>query len=120
VANKEEHLTWAKHNHDFWTSYNINTTPFLDWVVTGIFYETLHWVEAFLATKKHHSDTHGNRSWVIHNYAPELRPIENDYNTLKMDSENARYRCYKHTPKDVNQEIIPLLDSIRSYIEKFV
>lgn len=118
MANKDEHVSWAKHNYSFWTSFDMNTSPFIDWVVTGIFYEALHWVEAFLATKGHHSDTHGNRAWAMHRHTPELGAIQTDYNTLKMDSENARYRCYKHTVEDVQKDIIPLLNSVRSHISR--
>ncbi len=116
MATKDEHVTWAHHNNSFWTSFDINATPFTDWVVTGIFYEALHWVEAFLATKGYHSGTHRNRQWNITHFQEELGRVQaNEYNTLKWASEGARYRCHKFTPKDV-QEMIPLLDDISSHI----
>ena len=50
MANKDEHLSQALHNRDFWSSFDLDTAAFNDWVVTGIFYEGVHWVEAYLAT----------------------------------------------------------------------
>ena len=120
MATKDEHVTWANHNNSFWAGFDINATPFVDWVVTGIFYEALHWVEGFLATKGHHSGAHGDRASAMHRHAKELSAIQIDYDTLKLDSENARYRCYKHTPEEVEQDIIPLLDSVRSHVSKLV
>ena len=120
MATKDAHVAWAKHNNSFWASFDINATPFVDWVVTAVFYEALHWVEAFLATKGYHSGGHGDRGSAMHRHRHELSAIQIDYDTLKMDSENARYSCYKHTPEDVQKDIIPLLNSVRNHISQFV
>jgi len=120
MPSKDEHVIWAKHNRDFWMSFELTSTPFVDWVVTGVFYEAVHWVEAFLAVKGQHSDTHGQRSWAMRRFASELSSIQIDYDTLKLDSENARYRCYKYTSQDVEKDLIPLLEGIENYISKLL
>lgn len=120
MPSKDEHVIWAKHNRDFWMSFELTTTPFVDWVVTGVFYEAVHWVEAFLAVKRQHSDTHGQRSWAMCRFTSELSPIQIDYDTIKLDSENARYRCYKYTSHDVEKDLIPLLERIGNHISKLL
>jgi len=114
-----EHIAWATHDRDFWTSINLDNTPFADWALTGMFYESVHWVEAFLASKKHHSDTHGQRASAMHLYSSELGAIQVDYEMLKQDSETARYKCYKHNGEEVRQ-LIPLVDNIKGYISRLL
>ena len=122
MPSKTEHVDWAKHNEEFWQSFDLDTTPFRDWVVTGLFYEMAHWVEAFLATKGHQSHTHGQRSTAMQKYRnpSELGPILVDYGILKQDSENARYECYTHTKDQVTQELIPLASNIRKHISSLL
>ena len=116
MPKKDEHIDWAKHDRDFWTSIDLDNTPFTDWAVTGMFYESVHWVEAFLATKNHHSSTHTERKTNIVSYNSELRPIWGDYIQLQRDSRNARYRCYQHTADQVRRDLIPRIDRIKDYI----
>ncbi len=115
MPQKDEHINWATHNRDFWTSIDLENTPFRDWAVTGIFYEAMHWVEAFLASKGYHSGNHPERTRNMRLYKSDFKPIQTDYDTLKQDSETARYDCYKHTAKEARQ-LIPLVDNIKGHI----
>jgi hypothetical protein len=45
-----EHLHRAEHNEESYLSFDLITTPYLDWVVNGIFYSALHYIESYLAT----------------------------------------------------------------------
>lgn len=117
MPTKAEHIGQAQHNQSFWSSQDLDTILFVDWVVTGIFYEALHWVEAFLATKSNHSSNHGERSLAMQRHA-ELQAIQTDYGILRHESENARYRCYKHTEQDVQNDLIPLASNIRDHLSK--
>ena len=117
MSSKTEHLAQAEHNHNFWNSLPVDSTPYRDWVVTGIFYEGVHWVEAFLSTRGEHSDDHRDRlhamqrnSWVIGT------EITEDLETLKQESENARYRCYKHTADEISNELVPIADGIKKRV----
>ena len=116
MPQKDEHINWATHNRCFWTSIDLDNTPFIDWAVTGIFYESVHWVEALLATKNHHSSTHTERKTNIVSYELELRPIWEDYIQLERDSRNARHLCYQHTTEQVRRDLIPRVDRIKGHI----
>lgn len=119
MPKKEEHIDWARHDRNFWTSINLDSTPFTDWAVTGMFYESVHWIEAFLATKSHNSTSHAERKASIVSHKAELRPIWKDYIQLERDSRNARYDCYKHTAEEVRQ-LIPLVDAIKGHIAQLL
>ena len=115
MPTKDEHVLQARHNRQFWFSHNLDTTPYRDWVVTGIFYEAVHWVEAFLAGKGTHPNTHGQRNAEMSRYS-ELDQILVDYDVLKADSENARYACYLHTAEDIRNDIVPMLTKIEAHV----
>jgi len=115
MPNKDAHVNWAIHDRDFWTSIDLDSSPFTDWAPTGMFYESVHWVEAFLATKGHHCKRHRQRERTMRLYPSELGVIQVDFGLLKKDSENARYECYKHTAEEVRQ-LIPLVDHIKDHI----
>lgn len=117
MPGQNEHTMQAQHNRSFWSSFNLSTTPFIDWVVTGIFYEGIHWVEAFLSTRGEHPNTHGQRLLAMLRNNIEMAPIQADLEILKVESENARYRCYKHTSNEVSTEIIPLIDKIKCHTQ---
>jgi len=120
MPKKEEHVNWAIHDRDFWTSIDLDNSPFTDWAPTGMFYEALHWVEAFLATKEHHYREHKQRKWAMRRLFPsDLGTIEVDYSKLKQVSETARYDCYKHTANEIRQ-LIPLADHIKDHLSQLL
>lgn len=41
----DQHRQQAEHNKAFVQSFDLDTSPYLDWVVTAIFYTALHLVE---------------------------------------------------------------------------
>lgn len=116
MPSKDQHVNWATHNQEFWRSFDLDTSPFIDWVVTGIFYEAVHWIEAFLATNGHHSESHRQRSYAMHRHPQDLAPIQVDYDTLELDSRSARYRCRMHTSQEVRQDLVPLITNVRNHI----
>lgn len=111
---KDIHVAQARHDRQFWTSHHIATTRFRDWVVTGIFYEAVHWVEAFLATKGDHPLNHGERNLAIARYA-DLDPIAVDYDVLKVESENARYTAFSPSADDVQGDA-DLVEGIEAHV----
>jgi uncharacterized protein (UPF0332 family) len=120
MPKKDEHIDWAKHDRDFWTSIDLDNSPYTDWAATGMFYESLHWVEAFLATKGYHSGDHRNgERAMLSLYPSDLAAITADFNDLKKDSETARYDCYKHTAEEARQ-LIPLIDNIKNHISQLI
>ncbi len=92
-------------------SLDVDTTKFLDWAVTSIFYAGMHYIEAYFATRGVHSSDHRTRdSSVLRD--PDLRPLYRDFNELKNHSINARYYMVPFVPSDV-QKLKECLASIK-------
>ncbi len=120
MPTKDEHIDWAGHDRNFWSSIDLDNTPFTDWAVTGMFYESLHWVEAFLDTKGYNSGRHPDRLKNMQLFTSDLRAIQADYEVLKQDSEACRYKCSQiHTAQEARQ-FIPLVDHVRDHISKLL
>ena len=120
MPSKDEHLNWDIRDRDFWTSIDLDTSPYTDWAPTGMFYEALHWVEAFLATKGYHCGDHKQRKWAMRRiYRSDLVTIEADYSNLKKISEKARYDCHKYTATEIRQ-LTPLVDNIKNHISQLL
>lgn len=123
MPHQDKHVYWATHNNDFWQSFDLDTSDFIDWVVTGIFYEGVHWIEAFLATKGRHSRSHAERSQTMQRCLQGMDPIMNpilvDYYTLELDSRNARYECHMHTVEEL-KDLLPLITNIRNHISSLL
>ena len=119
MANLQVHLQKAEHNERFAESFDLDETPYLDWVVTGYFYSALHLVEAYLARSNKHSLEHRARDSAIHRDI-NLRKIFSDYGKLKTHSTNARYANYPFTPKDVRERVKPALERIKDRLASFI
>ncbi len=120
MPNKDEHMGQSEHNRAFWESYDLNSTSYLDWVVAGIFYESVHWIEAYLDTKGEHSGGHPDRLRNMKKYKSDIGTIRSDYEVLRIESENARYLCHKYNPTEISKDLIPVLDNIKNTIEKVI
>ncbi|MBI2858664.1 MAG: hypothetical protein HYX90_06270 [Chloroflexi bacterium] len=120
MPGKTEHLAQADHNGAFWRSLPMDTTPYLDWVVTGIFYEGVHRVEAFLSTRGEHSERHSQRLAALQRNKTKMGTILADFETLKLESENARYRCHKYTASDISTDLVPISDKIKKHVDSIL
>lgn len=81
--------------------FNKQSTIYYDWMLTIIFYCSLHLVEKYISKKVH---KHNMRHYERNNYVccdPFLKPIAQEYNTLYSESIRARYSCEKITKDDV-------------------
>ena len=86
----------------------------LAWIVITSFYQALHWVDAFLLTKEHEPNNHGERRSYIEN-TEDLEKIKESYWELKGASELARYE--KDTFKDCDAEVEKLLEISHSIVK---
>lgn len=120
MPSKDEHVTQAEHNRNFWSSYDLTSTDFVDWVVTGLFYECIHWIEAYLGIQGEHSGGHPDRLKAIKRHSADIGTIRTDYELLKTESENARYSCYKHQAADIENDILPVLEAIKAKIQVLI
>ena len=116
----DQHRQQAEHNKAFTRVLNLDTTPYLDWVVTAAFYAAVHLVEWFLTSRGHTGRRdHQLRDAYISREA-DLKPIYDDYTELKYQSKGACYECFRFKPVEVRNEILPLLDKIQGHITRLL
>jgi uncharacterized protein (UPF0332 family) len=116
VPTTSEHLGRAEHNLKFAQSFDLATTPYLDWVVTAYFYSALHLVDALLYEKDRlHGGVHQQRKQYLVEKS-YLRGIKNVYRTLNDRSVEARYTLLTFTKLRVENQVIPLYTEIRNHI----
>lgn len=111
-----EHLARAQQNLRFAQSFDLATTPYIDWAVAAYFYAALHLVDAILWEKdKINPGDHYERYECV-KVKWYLRAIRVEYKTLKDRSEDARYELITFTKAKVEREVIPLYTAIQSHI----
>ena len=110
-----EHLARAKQNLEFAKSFDLDTTPYLDWVATAYFYAALHLVDTLIwhierADPEDHSARHTYlRRWY-------LIGISVEYRDLKDLSEDARYRLTTFSKPKIENRIVPLYNEIERHV----
>jgi len=120
MPNKIEHLSKAEYNENYYQYFDLVNTPYLDWVVNGVFYSALHYIESYLATQNNHPATHADRNAYIREDPNLGRYIFKKYTSLKDDSESGRYYMKSFTPGEIQQFIIPNLYYIKEYLQKYI
>ena len=115
MPRQKDHLEKAKHNESFVASFDLDSTPFLDWAITGMFYSALHYVEAYFAKQGYHSALHRTRDSTIQRDG-NIRYLFYAYSELKNFSINARYSLKKFKASDVRLTLQPHLDSVKKTI----
>jgi hypothetical protein len=116
----QDHLKQAVHNENFYSSFNLNKTPYLDWVVTGIFYSALHYVDSYFATQNKHPLNHSERNHFISHDQNLGRNFYTNYRGLKDDSNRARYNMRTFTSTEINNDIVPVLKSLKQFLNQYV
>jgi hypothetical protein len=119
MPSKLEHLRKAEHNENFYQSFDFNSTPYLDWVVNGIFYSAVQYIESYLAIQGKQPKTHAERNVDIRDDKKLGLYIFKKYSSLKDDSEGARYYMQKFTPGEIHLIISQLYD-IKDYLKKYI
>ena len=120
MPSQKDHINKARHNEQFLSSFDIDTTPFLDWVVNGVFYSALHYLDCYLANKGKHPGEHRERIRLIWNEPYLGKPFFRLYRPLKDDSEEGRYNMRAFTPDEIRGDIIPLLNDIKTHLKRYV
>lgn len=120
MPSRKDHIVQARHNEQFFSSFNIDITPFLDWVANGIFYSALHYLDSYFANKGKHPVDHQKRIRLIW-AEPDLgRSFFRLYRSLKDDSEEGRCNMRAFAPDEIRRDILPLLDDIKKYLKRFI
>lgn len=120
MPSQVEHLRKAEYNETFCKLFDLNTTEYLDWVVNGVFYSALHYIESYLAIHDIHPLIHGIRNAEIREDTNLGLYIFRRFSSLKDDSEAGRYLLKQFTPGEVKQHIIPKLYEIKEYLQKYI
>ena len=111
MPSKGEHQRKAEHDERFVSTFDLTTTPYLDWAITALFYSGLHYIEAYFATRGVHSADHRTRDSAVQRDV-NIKQLYSDYSELKNFSINARYYMVGFTTDDVRY-LQGRLDSIR-------
>lgn len=115
---KNEHLARSQQNLQFARSFDLATTPYLDWVVTAYFYAALHLVDALLDQQDQiHPPDHKVR-WEMVKGRYYLMGIKTEYRDLKEHSENARCQLLTFTKPKIERDVIPLYEEIERHIKQ--
>lgn len=116
----EQHLQQAEHNKAFVQSFDLDTSPYLDWAVTAAFYTALHLVEWFLEMK----GLTGRRDHRLRDAyfarVSGLRSVYADYTELKFQSEAGRYDCAKFSSETLENDLLPRLAQIETHIKSLL
>ena len=109
MPSTDEHLRQAKQNEGFVDSFDLKSSPYLDWALTGIFYSAVHYIEAVLAINGKHPIVHSQRNTWICMYINNS-DIYDAHRDLKDDSRDARYKCITVSEIKVNESKMKLED----------
>ena|SRR6266850_1482943 len=111
-----QHKAKAEHNEAFVSTFDLSTTPFLDWAVTGIFYAALHYVRAFAASKRiTNISSYGEMDKLFDRIAG-LKQLYRHYRFLKDESRAARYEVRAFTRPEVEEMQRLDLAAIKHYV----
>ena len=116
MPKQDEHLARAKQNLAFAESFDLDQTPYKDWVVVAYFYAALHLVDALLYFRDHidppNHETRGNFVREM----DYLKKIRFHYKELKDRSEDARYMLLPFSKTKIDSDVIPHYREIEAHI----
>jgi len=117
-----DHHKKADHNEQFidrmFGDYVTNPSPFLDWVVTAIFYVAVHKVDEYLASVSNgqHPIEHRDRRRFVQTL-PDLRVVSSEYRWLEDRSRESRYQLSAFNPTNVRSWRTNKLGKIKTHID---
>ena len=124
MPSEAAHVAKAERNERFCDSVTRNLVsaqePYHDWVVTGLFYSILHYIDAYLDVGLGvHPESHFQRRGLVAKLH-QLRPLEGHYTTLYLISLETRYGVSTFTEADVrdirDNYFTPLRNHIRALL----
>ncbi len=100
MPSEAAHFDQVRHNLAFLDTFYAPTTPYPDWAVTVTFYAALHAIEAVLAQRRLHSQSHTERRRYVRQMFPSLWRL---YYRLDVFSRRARYDGFRPSPTLLRQ-----------------
>lgn len=103
MADKEKHQSQYEKNKKLLntTVFDLNQTIYYDWIITIMFYCSLHLIEKYIGQETNKHDMKHYQRGKFVNSETFLKSIADEYNTLYSESVRARYNCEKITGEDV-------------------
>lgn len=102
MANQTSHLRQALHNHELADELaSQQPMKYIDWVVTTLFYATVHYFESYWANWGWHSDNYDDRKSYIEKHFTRDIKIRINYRTLAENSWLVRYLNKDVTNSDI-------------------
>jgi uncharacterized protein (UPF0332 family) len=114
----DEHIRQAEHNERFVDIFDLKSSPYLDWALTGIFYSAIHYIEAALATRGKHPFSHSERNTLIHLHIKN-NDVYDDHRDLMEDSRDGRYKCIVVSEDTINESKLKL-EKIKTNLKTFI
>lgn len=115
----DEHLARARQNLEFARSFDLDSTPYLDWVVAAYFYAALHLVDALIwHIEKADPEDHSARRTYLRKWY--LTGISAEYKDLKDRSEDARYRLITFSKPKIEKQVVPLYNEIERHVTQLL
>jgi hypothetical protein len=114
MASEEEHLAQFEHNLD--VSQRLAAATDYDWAIVVLFYASLHLVQAWCVRNEQFIEGHRQREQAI-NGSNELFSIADQYRVLRVDSENARYRCRRFTQEEFEAIRDGVFATVREHLQ---
>lgn len=119
MASKDDHFKKAQHNERFFSHFERSNTPFLDWVVTGIFYSALHYIRT-IASKNNFTNisSYGEIDNLFNRLSIFKRnhQLYYDYRLLKDNSREARYEMRIISGREVEDLINNEFQRIKDFV----
>ncbi len=118
-----DHRRKAEHNERFidtvFDDYVANPSPFVDWIMTAIFYVAVHKVDEYLASlpDPQHPIEHRDRRRFVQTL-PDLRVVNSEYRWLEDRSRESRYQSSEFNPINVRSWRTNKLGKIKTHIDR--
>lgn len=112
-----QHLSRAEHNERFLGTFDLDSTPYMDWAVTVSFYVAVRYVDALLNALRppRRAESHEERNREV-STQPRLKPIWHSYRELYNQSRDARYGFVTFTSSEVRRLQSNRLNHVKTHI----
>ncbi len=112
----QEHLAQAVRNEQFVNAISNLESRFTEWEITALFYSSLHYISAFLATQGYEARSHHERRNLIAQHTN----VASQYDNLFQHSLDARYELVSFTPEEVevlkNDDFLKVKEEVASML----
>ena len=128
MPDKNRHLLQATKNEQFFETFDLDDTPYLDWAAASLFYSALHLVDSYFADESspigpqspdasggHHPKGHVERREKILN-SVALSPIDVPYRELRQRCDDARYRLLPLSPGRVRRLASNEYNTVKNHV----